>query len=361
MTRKELLQLQSHKSYPSITITLPTHRTFPDNKQDPILLDDLIKQARERLLAEFKEDEVQDLLGRLDELAAQIDHQYNKDGLVLFVSREVSSFHRLPFSVEPRVVVDETFYTRDLVFALNRSQPYWLLALSEKTTRLFHGTRSDLFEIVGGGFPMNYEGPGHTEPLPGGFGIEPSKRFEAYLERYFRDVDEAFDAHWKEDQIPLVVAGVEPHLAMFRQVSQHSDHIIATLLGSYDETPVHELGEKAWEVVQQALDQRRRTYLEKLEEAVSGNYYNSTIGEAWRAVKEGRAMVLLVEKDFHQAGRLDDDGYLLYVADDPEAPGVIDDAVDDLIEMMVAQGGEVVFVENGDLEKHQGVAVINRY
>lgn len=325
------------------------------------MLEELLKKAKKRLLEEFEEEQVAEILEKLEKLAGEIDHQHNLEGLALFVSKDLAQYYRLPFSVPERVVVDDTFLTRDLVIALNRSQPYWLLVLSEKPTRLYHGIRSDVFEAVGEGFPMVHDGPGGSEPLPGGFGIEPSKIRDEYLRKFFRDVDEAFHTYWANHPVPLVLAGVDRHLAFFNEVTKHQAAILATLPGNYDETPPHQLGEKVWEVVSQTYAQRRKEWLSKLDEAVSSNNYNSTIGEAWRAVKEGRARVLLVEKDFHQPGRLNDDGYLLYVEDDPEAQGVIDDAVDNLIEMMLAQDGEVVFVENGDLEKHQRVAVITRY
>jgi hypothetical protein len=36
MNRQDLRELQAVHDYPCLTITLPTHRTFPDNKQDQI-------------------------------------------------------------------------------------------------------------------------------------------------------------------------------------------------------------------------------------------------------------------------------------------------------------------------------------
>ena len=60
----------------------------------------------------------------------------------------------LPFTLNERVVVDDTFFTRDLVHALNRARRYWVLSLSEQATRLYSGTREDLEEITTGGFPM---------------------------------------------------------------------------------------------------------------------------------------------------------------------------------------------------------------
>jgi hypothetical protein len=68
-----------------------------------------------------------------------------------------------------------------------------------------------------------------------------------------------------------------------------------------------------------------------------------------------------VEEDFHYPARLGPSGLLLRPADDPTAPEVLDDAVDELVETVLANGGQVVFVDNGALEVHQRIAMILRY
>jgi hypothetical protein len=49
MNRQDIQAVQSISSYPSLTITLPTHRTTPDNQQDPIRVRNLVAQAKEQL------------------------------------------------------------------------------------------------------------------------------------------------------------------------------------------------------------------------------------------------------------------------------------------------------------------------
>ncbi len=41
-------------------------------------------------------------------------------------------------------------------------------------------------------------------------------------------------------------------------------------------------------------------------------------------------------------------------------PAVIDDAVDELIELVLARGGRIAFTTPGTLAGHQGVAIITR-
>ena len=141
MIRKELKLLQQVTSYPAVTITLPTHRTSPDNQQDPIRVKNLVEEASKRLLEEFNRREIGPLLERLEQLADNIDYRYTLKGLALFANREFARAVQLPFALRENVNVGETFLTRNLIFTMNRTPRYWTLVLSEKPTRLYECVR----------------------------------------------------------------------------------------------------------------------------------------------------------------------------------------------------------------------------
>jgi hypothetical protein len=121
------------------------------------------------------------------------------------------------------------------------------------------------------------------------------------------------------------------------------------------------LGELVWPLVKANLAARRDERLEELRRAVSAQRSASTIGEVWRAAHEGRGNLLLVEEGYHYPATVDASGAHLTPAEDRTAPGVIDDAVDDLIETVMRLNGEVVFVEDGQLAEHGRIALTLRY
>jgi hypothetical protein len=259
-----------------------------------------------------------------------------------------------------RAVIDETFFTRDLVHALNHSTRYWVLVLSEKPTRLYEGFNHDLTEIEEGGFPMVHEGPGGEAPLPGGFGIRRSAHRDERHRQFFRKVDNALKPFLAGDPLPFIVIGVDRNLAFFNEVSAHTKAVIGTVTGSHDKTSPHELSKLVQPLIEKHQMEKRREALEQLERAVSERKFVSTIGEVWRLANEGRGDILLVEEDFHYPARLDDNGVLVR-ADDPAAPDVMDDAVDEIIETVLNKQGRVVFVENGQLEKYRRIAMVLRF
>jgi hypothetical protein len=361
MNRHDVRLLQQIRGYPCLTILLPTHRTPPNNRQDPVRLKNLVGEAADRLLSEFSKREVEALLKRLEELAGTIDFTRALDGLALFVNQDFARASILPFTVKERVVIDETFATRHLVKALNRSMRYWILVLSEKPTRLYEGMNGILEEIQENGFPMAHEGPGGEAPLPGGFGIKKSAYRDEYFQKFLRSVDAALKTVLAGDDLPVILTGVDRHLAFFNELTGHKASIIGTVTGSHDKTSPHELSKLAAPLIEKYLADKRREALEQLDKAIGAKKSASTIGDVWALAHEGRAELLLVEEGFRYAARLHADGKTLLPADDPSAPGAIDDAVDEIIEEVLNKQGKVIFVETGKLSEHGRIAVVLRY
>jgi hypothetical protein len=360
MTRHDLDELQTVRNYPCLTITLPTHRTFPDNTQDPIRVKNLVSDAEKRLLQEFSKREIAPLVERLDELAEHIDYKYALDGLVIAVNKDMARQFVLPFSLGERVVVDDTFFTRDLVNAFNRMRRYWVLSLSEQSTRLFLATREDLDEITTGGFPMRQAGPGADAPLPGGIGVNPSSYRDDRRRQFFRAVDRALGAVMAEDPLPLAIAGIDRHQVFFHEVSSGRD-VIATVFGNYDHLTPHDLGRLVWQPVREAFTARRHEVLDALGAAVGQNRSASTLEEVWWQAKVGRGDVLIVEDSYHQPARVNEMGKLDLRVEDATAPDVLDDAVDEVVTTVLSKGGRIVFVDDGELANHGRIALILRY
>jgi hypothetical protein len=361
MNHHEVHLLQQIKGYPALTITLPTHRTSPENLQDPIRIRNLAEQATVRLHKEFRKREAAPLLERLEKLVDGIDYHHALSGLGLFVNHDFALAIQMPFALKECVNIGDTFLTRDLVFAMNRTPRYLTLVLSEKPTRLFECTRDTFIEIKEGGFPLMHDGPGGEQPLPGGFGIKKSAYRDEYHRKFFRQIHTALKPFLADTPSPLVVVGVDRFLAFFDEVTKHKDAIMTTLQGSHDKTSPHELAQLVWPLVESTLTEQRQQVLVELDKAVGENKCASTVGEVWRLAKEGRGRLLVVEEGFHFSARVDETGMILIPADDAAAPDVIDDTVDEIIETILEKQGKVVFVENGQLEAYQHIALILRY
>jgi hypothetical protein len=358
LARSELNSLQSHRDYPSVSILAPTHRTAPSNKQDPIKVKNLVRKAISRLHVEFSKREVAAVVDNLQKLVRNVDWEHTLDGLGLIASRKRSAAVMLPFRVKPRAMIDESFATRDLVYAFNRASPYHVLVLGHKA-HLYDAWSTVLDVHTAKPFPLSHRGPGGAAKLPGGQGINRSAVRDDAMRAFFRSVDDAVAAVGKTDALPLVVVGVERNLAFYREVTRQSAAIIGMLAGNHEQTPPSTLGKLVWPVFDAGATVRRTEALVELDRAVGAQRHSSGIDQVWRAAVGGRCRTLLVEKEFKYPADLNPEGdrLLPYTG---KGAAALDDAVDEVIERVMSTGGEVFFYPAGDLGAHQRIAAVQR-
>jgi hypothetical protein len=358
--RTELKRVQGHQEYPSLSLLAPTHRTAPANQRDRIVVKNLAAEGQKRLHGEFPKRTVASLVKNLNKLVARVDWKHALDGLALFASRDEATAIYLPFRVKPRVVIDATFATRDLVFTLNRAPRYRVLVLTEKPTRLYDATTNVLTEFTDKPFPMVHKGPGGAARLPGGQGINRSAVRDESHRQFFRQVDTALAAVQKEDRLGVVVVGVERYLAFYQEITTDPEAIVGLVAGSHDNPNAAALGKLVWPVFKAGSTLKRTRALVRLHEAVSVNRHASGIAQVWRAAFDKRCQTLLVETDYEYPADSSPDGDRL-LPYSGQGAAALDDAVDEVIERVLAEGGEVFFYEPGVLDLHQRIAAVLRY
>lgn len=358
MRMTDLAELRQPRPYPAVSLLAPLQRHRPGNLEDPILLRDLVDRARRHLQDELGARDSTEVLTRLDDAIATLDLHHPSDGIAVFVAPGETHVLPLAFTVPERVQIDDTFATRDLVRGVTRTPRYRVLALGEKPTRLLTGTTTTLTETHSGGFPLFVEGA-LGEPLAsGGFPVH-SSRSEEQHHAFFREVDQALGVVMAEDPLSVVVAGTERDLAYFDQITKHRQWIVGALRGNYEDSAPDELAALTAPLLDAALATQRASVLAELVEAVGVDRGIVGVKAVWDSARAGRARVLLVEDDFVYPARLVDEH--LEPAGDEDASGVIDDAVDELIEMVLDAGGEVTVFGSGELAEHGPVAALLRY
>jgi len=162
---------------------------------------------------------------------------------------------------------------------------------------------------------------------------------------------------YTEYATPTVIAGVERSTREVLKVERVE--VVGHVPGNHDHTSWSELHRLTWPLIDTWLQRDRREAHHRLERARSARRFAGGIGEVWDLAQEGRVELLVVEESFDYPARIDDGR--LRAATDREAPDVVDDAVDELIEAVMRNGGRAVIVPEGDLVDHDRLAAVLRY
>lgn len=337
MNRTLLHELQQMRSYPSVTILMNTQpgTTFGDDHTARART--LVATARERLDA-LIDDDPESLIGTIEHLVEQCVGRRCAHALAICVSHEHDATILLGGAVEERVVIDETFATRDLVADLNRTVVFRVLTVSDSVARIFAGDRQRLVEERSDEWPL--------------------RRDENTSDTIWsQSVTSAARRAHAEHRIPTVTAGVERST---RNILDTGDvDVIGHLGGNHDRTSPGELHTLIWPILLDWKAQRQGRALEELDDARSSKRYAAGVDEVWPLAVEGRVDHLMVEEDFSFSARIDENGHVLPTDDDHR--DVTDDVVDELIETVLQNGGRTTIVDATTLAHCGHVAAVLRY
>jgi len=339
MNRLVLDDLQRRRAYPSVTVLLDTEPGPSLADADRATIARLLATVDRRLDGDVTDAVRSRLLTDLDELVAQIAGEPTSVALALFASPEHTAVVRLGRAVEERVVVDETFATRDLVADLNRTARMRVVTISDRRARLLVGDRHRLVEVADDDWPL-VRGDDDGQAL------------------WLRSVAAAIVEEQRQDPLPTVLAGVQRTVRSVLDAGPVES--IGSVPGNHDRTGRAELHRSAWTVVSDWLDGTRDQALTRLDRARSARRFAGGIDEVWPLASEGRVDLLVVDETYALAVRVDEHESLV-PADDAEAPDVVDDIVDEAIEQVLLHGGEVVMVGAGQLDDLGRVAAALRY
>ena len=362
MNRQDILKLQSENSYPSVSILMPTHRTFPDNKQDSIRLKNLAEEVKQRLAKEFSKKDLDEIFKALDSRVEKVDFTHSLDGLALFVSNKDSHIFHFPFPLKERIIIDKTFATRDLVFGYNRSQPFYVVVINEKQTKILVGSREYLWEVTHKDLPVvNFVREiKETETENTSFNDRVTDN-EERLKIYLREIDAVLRSLIGSENTNFVVTGTERQIGLFKAVTKIPGQILGSVNGSYENSSPSEIAKLVWPVVKLAHAARRKEIFNEVEKAAGAKKLAGGIDEVWKLAHEGRGLTLLTEINYAFPAKLDSVNNNLIPADIAGNGNIVDDAVDEIIENIVSKNGKVVFFDNGALEKYNRIALILRY
>lgn len=359
MNRILLKNIQSLKSTPSISLLMPTHRSFPDNQQDKIRLKNLANAAIDRLKKEFSNSDFKNILNKLNNLTDEIDINHLEDGLAVFLSNDNYYKFTFSFPVKERLIIDDNFVTRDLVFGMNRTQPYFAVIIDDKNTRIFNCEREKCQEAVHAMLPLkNIVHDIKEGNFPDVSFNDRIRENEERLKNHLRDTEKILKELSGGSQVSVVICGTQKQISFFKEICSSNINVIAEITGNYGSASASELSKLIWPEAKKGFAEIRNEVIKKIDPAVSAKKFITGIQEIWNLANEGRGLILLVEINFAVTGIIKDNHVEIT---EKLLNGGSEDIIDELIELVISKGGNVVFFDNGSLENYGRIAMILRY
>lgn len=343
---------------PCVSISLNTHRTHPDNISDKTELKKLLKEAEERVIAEYGKRPAYDLLKKIDLVADEIDGNHNLDSLHIFLSNTTKEIIKSPWSIQENTVhISDRFSIKPLIKLVNRTKTYLILLLSQSGVKLFHAINDDITEeIKNDDFPFskNLHYLTHSDKL------SDSKHVDNLVREFLNTVDKAVVKVNNDTLMNCVVFSTEDNYSRLMQVADKASIYYGNIPVNYNDIAYKTLATEGWKMVTAVQKQYRTDAITEMQEAVGQGLVLTDLSEIYRAAKEGRGDLLITHDNFHQSVKMT--GALTFdIVDDMTQKDVIDDISSEIAWEVIAKKGRAIFTSQEEIKSLGDIALKVRY
>lgn len=346
-TEVDVAALIQMRGYPCLSLLVPTRPGRRLSTTDAARLGTLLDRA-ESLVAEHGITQAGRLVASLRDLAHGARRVPVDRALALYVNQAAVRAFTLPVTVTPKVVVEETFATRDLLRCLHRTPPHLVVRLDRFGTRFYRVSGSNVTCLES----VDLTPPGVTHVVD----VSGSRRRDPLLDEVLERTERVLADLRRELPSPVVVAGEPALVHRFTQGSRSLHRLAGTVTGD-DATSLSDLMAGAALRLDEYLDGRGREALERVEETVrrEPGRVLSGVEACWDFVQDpapragvhgGRPLLLVVENGFTSPWALGEPDLRRH------------DLVDDLMEIVIERGGLLASVPDGALESHGRLAMV---
>ncbi|WP_027994755.1 hypothetical protein [Simplicispira psychrophila] len=353
--------LLRNEEAPCLSLYQPTHRQHPDNVQDPIRFRNLMKEMEASLRQQYPQREVGPLLAPFEALAND-DAFWNhtSEGLAVLSAPGVFRVYQLPRPVTELVVVADSFHTKPLLRITQSADHYQVLGLSRNSFKLFEGNRDSLRQVqLPADTAQTAEAMLGNDTARHGTDVQQAASAHA-TKQFFRAVDQAVMQHYgPSGGMGLILAALPEHHHLFRSISKNPQLRKEALDVHPDAMPLEALRECAWQLVQADYLERLAGLITAYGAAAAKAQGSDALGDIAKAAVAGRVATLLIEADRLIPGHLQTTTGKVTARrlDDPQ----VDDLLDDLGELVLKAGGDVVVVPVQRMPTSTGAAAIYRF
>lgn len=346
---------------PCISIIMP----FEPKMSPKAELTHQLKIATDKVEREIRnnypEDVTRLVIQKLKGIIRTLNLNTFKKSIAIYVSPVFEKVLYLDIPVEQKVIVNGSFEIRDLLYSKKELQQYLVLILTGKWSKVYLGNAA-AFTKVKSNVPDHIAAFKNDPPEKVANFSDPSYRKEVLQKKFIHHTDQGLSFLLQAYPFPVFVAGTNKMLGYFKSVTKNEKHIAGYIHGNYSESTEEKLAGKLKPYLENWKKVKQDALRQKMEEAADSGKLAVGIGDVWKQASQHRGQLLIVEKNFMCPAQQGPRDEIIFMPSEPYNKfSYIKDAVDDIIEKVLEDGGDVEFVEEGVLTDFQHISLIQHY
>lgn len=377
MVKEEFFDLSGIESEPAISIFLPTHSAGKEvnERYDLIRFKNLIQAITQELIERgLSNDQIEKLLEPAHELLKDEEFWLSlEQGMAVFIANDFFEVKLLAVSVPEEFHINSRFHLAPLVPLFKDLPHFYLLAISKNASSFYKGDSLGMERVEIEGLPqgindvIHFEEKSERQLLRGGpregsahghgSGLSDEKE---YISQYLKEVDQTLMTELlANENAPLVIAGVEYIVGIYRQVSRYKNLVDSAITGNHEHTEMAQLYQKAFEVASPHLEEANKKALKNYYNQLNTALTSSMPEKVIPATYYKQVYDLFVEKDTHIWGTFNEAENKLVINQEKQLNDVC--LVNRAIVNTISNGGDVYILEADRMPNGAQIAASLRF
>lgn len=378
----EIIQkLLAPQDVPCLSLYMPTHQHHPENAQDPIRFQNLLKKLEESLATKYDNAAIKSFIAPFEQLKNDtLFWRYTTKGLAIFSAGDFFEVIGLQTPTEELAIVADSFHTKPLRQYIQTMDHFHVVGITMNSVKLYEGSHHYFTEIdLDSSIPQTMEDAlgeeltdkhttvasyggtsGHSVNMRHGHGGK-KEEIDNDVERFFRIVaQEVYEKYSKPTGWPLILVALSEHHSVFQKVNKNPHLLHKGIKHNPSAISLEELKSKAWEIMEPEYVEKIDQVVEKYEQARASSKGSDDLNTVSVAAVEGRIDTLLIEANRIIAKRITNLETGNTQNKDINNPRV-DDLLDDMSELVTKMGGTTFVLPADKMPTKNGFAAILRY
>jgi hypothetical protein len=350
--REDFRVLTPVKRQPCVSVVMPFEPKM--NSKEAIMhsLKLAADKIKRDLFKDFASDVSDEVLQKLRKMIEHLDYTTHKKSVALFVSPEIEKVYYLDIEVCEKTITDTSFEIRDIIMNKKDEHKFLVLVITGKREKIYYG-KKDRLQLIVSNSAENVE-----RDLPESVAnfTDAATVKEVKLKKFLRYIDNGLPQILKYYPLPLFVVASEKTMGYFQNITKHDKNIVGFVHGNFDNATETELITAVEPQLQNWKAIMQKHLINRLEIAQNDLRLATGIHDVWTHANRLHKQLLVVERDFYCPAFVTGSGETIFAGSNDQNKVIARDAVDDVIEKVLQNGGDVEFVD--DLKDYNRIALM---
>ena len=269
-------------------------------------------------------------------------------GVIIFYSAEIQGFLKVQSSINDLVVVADSFHIKPLLRIKNNEKGFFLISMSSKAVHVFVETNGHLYRLD------TFSNEDETEEsIHKNTNKNPKTEPRDFIAHAANELNKMLSVY----KLPIILAGVNEHLGHMKKYLDLSMVLDKSIVGNVERSKIEELRAKCFDILEPYYREKELKAIGELDLAVKKNYAITYIEDIAVSAVYGKIKKLFVVENRQLWGAMNKLTGEIFISP-KQLNAHDDDILDDICQMVLMRGGEVVVLKEGDSVKGYVAAAI---